>query len=184
VALPATPPRDGHSRLIVDVVDGPAPVVRSTFESNPIDAGNGRTKFRFTSKLDIACPAAPCVLEVPRGNIVLGFPYLNDPETFETILVHVGPEAAVVRKALSYHARGPTGLKISGILTTVFGGSSAVVGVTLLPIGLAKDKDGFVTAGGITLGAGAVLLGYGIWALLNSPTVIRDGSSSHFVLQP
>jgi hypothetical protein len=183
VALPAAPPPEGQSRLIVDIVDGPARVARSHMESQPIDAGNGRTRFRFSTRLDVACPAAPCVLDVPRGNIVLGFPYLNDPDTFETKLIHVGPGAAVYRKALSYHVPTKSGRQLGGILTTFFGGSSATVGVVLLPIGLAKDKDGFVTAGSITLGAGAAMLAVGIWALVTSGSITRDGAENHFLLE-
>jgi hypothetical protein len=169
--------------LIVDVVDGPARVARSHIESNPIDAGNGRTKFRFSTRLDVACPAAPCVIDLPRGNVVLGFPYLNDPTTYETKLIHIGAEPAVYRKALTYYLPGKTGRQLAGILFTFFGGSSAVTGAALLPIGLAKEKDGFVTAGAITLGAGAAMLAVGIWALTTSGSVTREGAANHFLLQ-
>ena len=49
--------------------------------------------------------------------------------------------------------------------------------------GLADDRGGFVTAGGITLGVGAALLAVGIVALVNNPTVERDGAHNHFLLQ-
>jgi hypothetical protein len=183
VALPATPPAPGQSRLVIDVVDGPARVARSHLETSPIDAGNGRTKFRFSTRLDVACPAAPCVVDLPRGNVVLGFPYLNDPDTYETKLIHIGDAPAVYRKALRYYVPGKTGRQVAGILLAFFGGSSMAVGAVLLPIGLAKDKDGFVTAGGITLGAGIPMVAVGIWALLTSGSITRDGASSHFLLQ-
>jgi hypothetical protein len=183
VAAPATPPPEGHSRLIVDVVDGPAPVMRSFLETSPVDAGGGRTKFNFTTRLETACPAAPCVIDLPRGNVVLGFPYLNDPTTFETHLLHIGSEPAAFRKALSFAAPASTGAKVFGILFTTFGGISAVTGATLLPIGLAKDSDGMVTAGTITLGAGAIMLALGIVTLRRNPSVYRDGAATHFQLQ-
>jgi hypothetical protein len=183
VAAPTTPPPEGHSRLIVDVVDGPAPVMRSFIDTNPIDAGGGRTKFSFTTRLENVCPAAPCVLDLPRGNVVLGFPYLNDPTTFETHLLHIGPEPAAFRKALSYSQPGSTGAKVLGILSTTFGGMSALVGTVFLPVGLAKDSGGMVTAGAITLGAGAILIALGVVTLQRNPDVYRDGAQTHFQLQ-
>lgn len=124
------------------------------------------------------------MLDLPLGNVVLGFPYLNDVTTFETQLIHIAPEPAVYRKELTLRdpaARGPQAL---GIVGATFGGASMIVGAVLLPIGLADDRGGFVTAGGITLGAGAVLLALGVVALVSNPTIERDGSHAHFQLQP
>ena len=57
------------------------------------------------------------------------------------------------------------------------------VGAALLPIGLVKDESGFTTARAITIGVGAVLVGFGIWALRTSGSIQRDGASNHFLLQ-
>lgn len=184
VAVPATPPPAGHGRLIVDIVEGAAPVTRSVIAADPIDAGNGRTKFRFSTRLDTVCPAAPCVLDLPLGNIVLGFPYLNEPTRFETQLIHIGPEPAVYRKALTLRQPAARGPKVLGVLATAFGGTSMMAGAALLPIGLATDRGGTALAGGITLGVGAALLAIGIVTLASNPAIERDGAHHHFQLQP
>lgn len=177
----AGPPAAGRGRLIVDVVDGPAPVQRVQMRATPLDHGRGRRTFQFSEGFEPLCPQSPCVAEVPAGtNVLLGFPVLGDSSDTEVELVHVGPETSVYRRALSVYSKRGGGGRVFGILATVFGSASLITGTALLPAGLSRDNSGMTAAGGITLGAGALLLTVGIIALRATADVYQPGSSNHF----
>lgn len=178
-----TPPAEGHGRLIIDVVDAPVAVQRIRMESKPVER-EGHTAYRFFESPSVLCPRVPCVTDVPAGNLLLGFPELGDRGETEVELVHVAAgETSVYRRALSIYTDDTGGLRVFGIVSTSLGGAAAMTGVVLLPIGLAKDIDGMSIAGGITLGAGALLLAFGIWAINHDAPTYRPGSSNHFPLQ-
>lgn len=178
----AAPPPSGQGRLVVDVVEGPTPVQRIRMASRQVDDGQGRVSHRFFEAPEVLCAASPCVADVPAGNVLLGFPVLGDPGAMEVELVHVGPEPSVYRRALSvYHGRSGS-VRVLGIVATAVGGSAVLTGATLLPIGLSDDNRGLTTAGGISLGAGAVLLTLGILAIRHDAPTYRPGSSNHFPL--
>jgi hypothetical protein len=183
LALDAAPPLDsGHARLVVDVVEGPTRVQRIRMQSEPIDNGDGRVSYRLFESPEVLCEASPCVVDVPAGNLLLGFPVLGDRGATEVELVHVGPDPSVYRRSLSVYRGNGGAVKVLGIIGTSLGGASAITGMALLPIGLAKDNDDLATAGAITLGAGAVLIVAGIWALRHEAATYRPGSSNHFPL--
>jgi hypothetical protein len=175
------PPSPGQGRLIVDVVDGPAPVQRVQMVPRQ-DMRNGHSTFRFSETPEVMCAHAPCYSDVALGNVLLGFPVIGRPSDLEIELVHVGPDPSVYRRSLSVYTDNTGGLRTFGILATTFGGISATTGTVLLPVGLARDNSGLTTAGGITLGAGALLLAVGIWALRTDSPTFRPGSSNHFPL--
>jgi hypothetical protein len=178
----AAPSGDG-ARLVVDVVEGSAPVHRVHMKPEQTDNGQGGVSFRFVEAPELLC-ATPCVADLPRGNLLLGFPVLGDPSALEVELVHVGPEPSVYRRSLSiYDGRSGAG-RVLGIIGTALGGTAVMTGAALLPIGLAKDLDGLTLAGGISLGAGAALLALGIWAIRHNAATYRPGSSNHFPLTP
>jgi hypothetical protein len=179
----AAPPASGQGRLVVDVVNGPTPVQRIRMDSKQLAVG-GRPSFRFFETPELLCPASPCVTDVPGGNVLLGFPVLGDSDAMEVELVHVGTETSVYRRALSEYHDQTGSLRIFGIVFTAVGGSSAMTGIALLPIGLAKDNGGLTTAGAITLGGGIALLAFGIWAIRHDSPTYRPGSSNHFPLAP
>jgi hypothetical protein len=60
--------------------------------------------------------------------------------------------------------RSTAGL-VGGITATTFGGLGVAAGVTFLAVGYAADKEGFATAGLVTLPAGAAILTGGIWLI-------------------
>src|SRR5262249_45177954 len=99
-------------------------------------------------------------------------------------LVHIGPETSVYRRSLSVYEDHTGGMRVFGIIATSVGGASAITGTALLPIGLADGNTGLRNAGAITLGAGAVLLAIGIWAIRADAPTFRPGSSNHFPLTP
>ncbi len=173
------PPPEGRGRLVIDVVDGPTQVHRVTMQATPDDADKDFPRYRLSEAAEVLC-SAPCVADLPVGNVLLGFPVLGDPAALETELVHVGAEPSVYRRALSRYEPGPQGALVLGILAAVFGGSSAITGAVLLPIGLAKDNDGMTLAGGITLGAGAALIALGVWGISAGSGTYQPGSSVHF----
>jgi hypothetical protein len=177
----APPPPGGHGRLIVDVVEGPVTVQRITMQSRQVDAGGGRSVYRFFEVPETLCAKAPCATDMPTGNVLLGFPVLGKNHT-EVELVHVGPDPSVYRRSLSIYNDNTGGLRLFGIIGTSVGGAAAITGTALLPIGLAKDIDGMTLAGGISLGAGAALLALGIWAIRHDAPTYRPGSSNHFPL--
>jgi len=179
----AAPPPANTARLLVDVVEGPAPALRVYMRSEPSHNGSHVT-YRFSEAPETLCPATPCVADVPPGNLLLGFPVLGDPGNLEVELVRVGPEPSVYRRSLSIY-EGRTGAgRVLGIIATALGGSSAITGTALLPIGLARDNRGLTLAGGLTLGAGAALLTLGILAIRHDAPTYRPGSSNHFPLPP
>lgn len=180
----AAPPPNGYGRLLVDVVDGPAPVQRIHMEPQRIEDEQGRVRFRFFEKPEPLCPRAPCLADIPAGNVLLGFPVIGNRDALEVELVHVGPDPSVYRRALSVYDGRTGSLRVWGIIATAVGAASAITGTVLLPIGLHDDSRGLATAGGITLGAGAALLAFGIWAIRHDAPTFRPGSSIHFPLTP
>jgi hypothetical protein len=175
------PPQEGTGRLVVDVTDGPAPVQRVALEAQPFEPVPGRQQYDLVEKPHELCPHAPCVTNVPIGNILLGFPVIGNDD-LEVELVHVGPEPSVYRRTLSeYH--GSSGAEyVLGIIGTALGGTSMLTGTVLLPIGLAKDNTPMTWAGGLTLGGGALLLTIGILMTRAGAPTYRPGASNHFPL--
>jgi hypothetical protein len=182
--IAAAAPPEGRARLVVDVVEGPARVHRVHMRPQPMTNDQGRASVRFVESPEALCAATPCVADLPAGNILLGFPVLGDSDAMEVELVHVGPDPSVYRRSLSIYDDRSGGTRVLGIIGTAIGGTSALTGMTLLPIGLAKGNDGLTLAGGITLGAGAALLAIGIWAIRHDAPTFRPGSSIHYPLAP
>ena len=176
----AAAPANGQSRLVVDVVEGPTAVQRIQIEARPEVNAQGRTTYQFSERPEIMCTASPCVADLPPGNVLIGFPVIGNPDASELELVNVGPDPSVYRRSLSVYEDRSGGLRVFGIISTAVGGSALVTGTALLPIGLAKDNDGLTTAGAISLGAGAALLAFGIWAIRHDSPTYRPGSSNHF----
>jgi hypothetical protein len=174
LATTSAPPAEGMGRIVVDVVDGPTPVHRVHMRAIPMG-----THFRFSEAPEPICPASPCVAEVPSGNVLLGFPIIGR-SSLEVELVHVDPGTTVYRRSLSLYEDHTGKLRTMGIISTAVGGTAMLTGATLLPIGLGKDIDGMTTAGGISLGAGTLLLTFGIWAIRKDSPTFRPGSANHF----
>lgn len=179
ITAAAAPPAEGMGRLVVDVVDGPMPVHRVHMRPRAVAGTDGRVRFRFSEAPEPLCPAAPCVAEVPSGNLLLGFPVIGK-SSLEVELVHVDPGTTVYRRSLSLYEDNTGALRTMGIIGTSVGGTAALTGIVLLPIGLADDSDGLTTAGSITLGAGVALLVFGIWAIRKDAPTYRPGSANHF----
>lgn len=175
------PPGEGQGRLIVDVVEEPTPVDQVTIAAEERDHGTGKVSYHFTSSTQRVCPSTPCVLDAPEGNVLLQFPVMGGSGT-ETELVHVGAEPSVYRRSLSVYDDDTGAGTVLGILGTSIGGASAITGVALLPVGLAKDIDGLTIAGAVTLGAGAALIALGVWLLDEDAKTFRPGSAVHFDL--
>jgi hypothetical protein len=174
----AAAPREGHGRLIVDVVDGPAPVARVRMEARPSPNPQGLPTVRFTQTPTELCPAAPCITELPFGNILIGFPVVGDHGALETELVNIGPEPSVYRRSLSVYTDNTGATRILGILATSLGAASAITGTALLPIGLSKGNDGMTLAGGVTLGGGLAAVVIGILMIRADSPTFRPGSST------
>jgi len=179
VVQAANPPGSGQSQLIVDVVEGPTAVQRVGLQSTPVNTANGRPSYRFSEVPTSLCAPSPCTVAVPVGNILLGFPVIGNNE-LETELVNVGPDPSVYRRSLSVYTDRTGATRVLGIIATALGGTAAITGTVLLPIGLSKGNDGLTTAGAITLGGGALLLVAGIWAIRHDAPTFRPGSSNHF----
>jgi hypothetical protein len=181
--IDAAAPPAGGARLVIDVVEGPTPVQRIHMRPVQVDNGQGRVTFRFDESPELLCAATPCVTDLPPGNVLLGFPVLGNRRALDAELVHVGSEPTVYRRSLSVHEGGGA-LRVLGIIGTSVFGTSALTGMALLPIGLARGNDDLTLAGGITLGAGGALLALGIWAIRHGSPTYRPGSSIHFPLAP
>jgi hypothetical protein len=180
--IQAAPPAAGQARLIIDVVEGPTPVKRVRMESTQVTTSQGRPSFRFSEATELLCPTSPCVTDVPESNVLLGFPVLGDSNAMETELVHVGPDPTVYRRSLSIYDDNTGAERVLGIIATSVGGAAAITGTALLPIGLAKDNTGLATAGGISLGAGALLVTIGILMIRHDAPTYRPGNANHYPL--
>jgi hypothetical protein len=168
---------------VIDVIEGPAPVQRITMAATQQTNDRGRTSYRFSEVPEVFCAQAPCAVDVPVGNVLLGFPVIGN-NALEVELVHVGPDPSVYRRSLSIYEDNTGGVRLFGILATSIGAASAITGTALLPIGLSKDNTGLTAAGGITLGVGAIFVALGIWAINADAPTFRPGSSNHFPLAP
>lgn len=175
------PPPPGMGRVIIDVAEGAAPVSRIRFEPRQQDNGpSRRPTFRFFElPPERACETTPCVIDEPPGNILLGFPVRGCSDGFEYELVHVSLQPSVYRRALSEY-RDETGTgKIMGIILASVGGAATITGIPLLAAGASDNKD-LAIAGGITLGAGALVLTAGILLLRHDAATYRPGSANHY----
>jgi hypothetical protein len=173
---PAPPPPEGQARLLVDVVDGPAPVARVRMAPQQV----GGQRFRFEEQNEPLCSPSPCAIDLPFGNVLLGFPRVGQPGVTEVELVHVGPESSVYRRSLSVYTHHHGGLTTLGIIATSLGGASAITGTALLPIGISDSNGGLTTAGAVTLGGGALLIALGVWMLRADADTYQPGAIAHF----
>lgn len=153
-------------------------------DAQPIQNGTPRPSYALVERPEVMCAVSPCATDVPTGNVLLGFPVIGKPDAREVELVHVGPDPSVYRRSLSVYENHTGGMRNFGIVMTSVGGAAMVTGTVLLPVGLAKDMDGMTMAGGISLGVGAAVLAYGIWAIWRYAPTYRPGSSNHFPLAP
>jgi hypothetical protein len=181
VVTVTAPPAPGMGRLIVDVAEGPVPVYRAHFEARQQDNGTRRPTFRFYDlPPELLCKETPCVIDRPRGNILIGFPVLGCGPAIDYDLVHVGLEPSGYRRSLGIFEDKTGAEKIVGIIATSLGTAAAITGGVLLPAGLSKDNDTLTAAGGVTLGAGALMTVVGILMIRHDSATYRPGSANHF----
>jgi hypothetical protein len=186
--MPADMPpiAEGSGRLVIDVADGPAPVGRLITESVVVALDKDRPITASMVTTEELC-TAPCSVDIGPGRWQLVFPTRNDRQRVEIGEVDVAPATTTVyRRALGSYDGGGAGL-VLGILGVVFGGASAITGVTLLPVGLAQDEDegsGMALAGAITLGTGLILTAFGILGIALDPHIEQPGAAVQFELAP
>jgi hypothetical protein len=175
----APPVEPGTQRLVLEVVDGPTDVFELTARTVRVRTRRG-PRLRTRTERHLLC-RTPCAVDLPQGRYVLGFPMHGGGNRLERETIHLGPQVLVHRRALgSYRGAGP-GLPL-GIVGTTFGGMAMVVGAVLLPVGAAREEDGMALAGGINLGAGALLLTLGILGIALDPAVEQPGSGITFAM--
>jgi hypothetical protein len=175
-----TPIPVGQGRIYIDVVDGPTDI-RAVHPVTVQDTFNGEV-FEETELETVRACRTPCVLDLPLGHQLLAFPmHYTLGEDVQDVLI--SPTPSLYRRALGSRKRAGAGF-VLGVLAVTFGGTSAVTGAALLPIGLATNGSGLTTAGGITLGVGAVLTALGIWAMAVNPTYAQPGVGAQYDLGP
>ncbi|ACY15597.1 hypothetical protein [Haliangium ochraceum] len=179
-AITAAPPAQGDGRLVIDVVQGPAPVHEVQMQAEPIEDASGYVRYGFHAAPEMLCPASPCVVDAPPGNILLGFPVIGDPGAIEVELVHISEQPTIYRRALSEYDGETGAVRVLGILGTSVGGAALTTGIPLLTIGLANENRGLGIAGAASMAAGTALLTLGIWAIRADSPSFRPGSSLHF----
>jgi hypothetical protein len=167
-------------RVIVDVPEGSSPVYLGRLEARPVDNGPTRRKtFAFFDLPDVLlCEGTPCVVDHAPGNILLGFPVAGCTKGMDYDLVHVGPHPSVYRRSLSI-LRDDTGAeRIVGIVAASLGVAGAITGLAL--VGASDDGNKLALAGGITLGAGALVTTIGVLMIRHDSPTYRPGSANHF----
>jgi hypothetical protein len=177
----AGPPAPGMGRLIVDVAEGPVPIYIARMEARQQDNGSRRATFRFFDLPPaLACKETPCVIDVPPGNILIGFPVLGCRPAIDYDLVHIGLDTSVYRRSVAVFVDETGAEKILGIIAASLGAGAAITGTVLLPVGASRDNKELAIGGGITLGAGALLLTAGILMIRHDSATYRPGSANHF----
>jgi hypothetical protein len=178
----ATPPPEGHGRLIIDVVDGPTPVEQVLMKPEPIEGDDGRVSYEVRESYEDLCDTTPCVLDLRPGNIILGFPVIGDEAGMKIDLVNVGSDTSVYRRTLALYEPRKGGPYKFGIFSATLGASAMIAGLPMVPVGFSDGRYGLGTAGAITLGVGAALLALGIHLIkVHSPTY-RPGNWTHYPL--
>lgn len=174
------PPAAGTGRLIVDVAEGPVPVYRARIDAQKLEDGARHARYRIVDvPPELVCKETPCVIDEPPGNILIGFPVLGCQPAIDFDLVHVGLDASVYRRSVAVFADDTGAEKILGIIAASVGGTAAFTGAVLLPVGIGHSS-GLTIAGGITLGAGALLTTAGILMIRHDSATYRPGSANHF----
>ena len=168
------PQPPGTGRLVVDVPDGPVPVTQIAVRPQP--AGEHYT---FTEEPTVVCPATPCVLDLPLGNVALAFPVQGSPEDRSIPeVVHVGTAPTVFRRNLDLYDPGRRPMSVTGGVMAFFGVIATIVGFVMAEGGepdRARRRIGYVTAA-----SGLVLAVPGIVMARWGAATRRPGSSVHF----
>ena len=162
--------------------DGPVTVERIQLEPQPANApGEGTIqRWRFEERPEVLCASTPCVVDLPVGNVLLGFPTLGSEELVTRVLVHVSEEPTVYRRALDQYFPRRAGMLGVGVPSLLVGLGSASAGAALLPQGLDRDDRGRTIAGAVTLGVGVALFAIGYWLIKQGRHSLRPGASVHF----
>jgi hypothetical protein len=174
------PIRPGYGRVYVDVLDGPTNV--RVVHSVTVEwrlAGEIYEDSEFET--DQKC-RTPCAFDMPLGHVLLAFP-MRGWRQEEIVDVVVSETPSLYRRALGWGKSGGAGGAL-GILGVTFGGISFATGAALLPVGLATDKSGFTTSGAVTLGVGALLTAFGVWAISANPRLEQPGVGAQYELHP
>ena len=177
----SSPTAQGQGRLIIDVVDGPTEVQRVHMQAKPITTRQG-THYSFHETSEPLCARTPCAVDLPSGNVLLGFPVRGDAHPMDIELVYIGEGPTVYRRELSYYRRNKGAMYKLGIIAASVGSASLITGSALLPIGLNDGNNGLTIAGAITLGAGALATTLGILGIRADSPTYRPGSANHFSL--
>jgi hypothetical protein len=177
----ATPPPEGHGRLVIDVVQGPTPVEQVRMTPEQFEREDGRTSYEVRESYEDLC-TTPCVLDLHPGNIILGFPVIGDEAGYKIDLVHVGQDTSVYRRTLDVYEPRKGGAYKFGIFSATLGASAVIAGLPMVPVGFSDGRYGLGTAGAISLGVGAALVALGIHLIkVHSPTY-RTGNWTHYPL--
>lgn len=178
----ASPPPQGHGRLVIDVVEGSHRVERVRVKPEEMEGEDGRVTYELRETYEELCDATPCAVDLEPGNLILGFPVIGDEDAVKIDLVHVGPETSVYRRSLAFYEERKEGGHTFGIVSAAVGTSSLIAGLPMLPIGLLEGKNGLAIAGGAALGVGAALLWLGTWLIKKNSPTYRPGSWTHYPL--
>lgn len=173
-----SPPAPGQGRIYVDVLDGPVRV-RVVKPVTVTETVNDQ-EFESEELEDQATCVSPCFLDLPLGTHLLAFP-VRGAGGVDLAHVLASPTPTVYRRALGWREPGGAGF-VLGVLGASFGGASFITGAALLPTGLAKDNHALTLAGGITLGAGALLTAAGILAIASHPLGEQAGAGAQYGL--
>jgi hypothetical protein len=174
----ATAPAPGFGRVHVDVVDGPVQVSWVKRDTETVQVNDLEME---VENIDVqARCTSPCFFDLPLGRHLLAFP-MRGSGGVELDHVLAAPTPTVYRRALGFRQRGGAGF-VLGVLGAAFGGASFATGAALLPVGLAENSHGATLAGGITLGAGAVLTAISIWAIVTHPSTEQAGAGAQYGL--
>lgn len=175
----SAPPPAGTGRLVVDVPGASVPVTQMTLQAQP----RGE-RFTLHEEPTVVCPATPCVLDLPIGNVALAFPVRGrETELSTPELVHVGSTPSVFRRSLDLYVNDRRGMYITGAITTVLGVLGVIVGLAVYrgadegPAGNEQRLGGVLTMAG---GGVLVIPGY-LMVRFGAPTR-TPGASVHFPL--
>ena len=131
-----------------------------------------------TDEFHVFSPTGGGLFKIEGMNAPGGF-YDGEASTFSAVGIGSGPGIALVKVS-----GGSEKLRSFGILGLAVGIPVGLAGTAMYSYGKYDDRDGLALAGGIVLGAGAVMILAAIPMLISSTTTVRDAKGSFIAGTP
>lgn len=189
VAEPPRAPTADEGTVAIDVTDGRARVELVTGRTQPdpnntlVMSGYGRGWQVGVQQPNLTLRGlclTPCAVNLPRGDHELHFEDLDpSSQRVSTAMVRVGERPSMLRHTLGAQRSDPGGM-IGGLLLGGFGIVLMGAGAMLLGFGVSDDGTDLRVGGGVTLGVGAALTLVGTVLGVRARPEIQPGATTQW----